>query len=90
MAILVDRASRRWRALAVFVSVSGSATFLSERARLQSYDTSRFSAQESGLSGSSRPTRSVSGPASSSRYCADLGAQHLRPRARRAGRARAA
>jgi O-antigen ligase len=36
-------------ALAVFVSVSGSATFLSERARLQSYDTSRFSAQESGL-----------------------------------------
>jgi O-antigen ligase len=35
--------------LAVFVSVSGSATFLSERARLQSYDTSRFSAQESGL-----------------------------------------
>jgi O-antigen ligase len=36
-------------ALAFFVSVSGSATFLSERARLQSYDTSRFSAQESGL-----------------------------------------
>jgi hypothetical protein len=36
-------------ALAVFVSVSGSATFLSDRARLQSYDTSRFSAQESGL-----------------------------------------
>jgi O-antigen ligase len=36
-------------ALAVFVSVSGSATFLSERARLQSYDTSRFSAQETGL-----------------------------------------
>jgi O-antigen ligase len=36
-------------ALAVFVSVSGSATFLSDRARLQSYDTSRFSAQETGL-----------------------------------------
>jgi O-antigen ligase len=36
-------------ALAVFVSVSGSATFLSERARLQTYDTSRFSAQETGL-----------------------------------------
>lgn len=36
-------------ALAVFVSLSGSANFLSERARLQSYDTSRFSAQESGL-----------------------------------------
>jgi O-antigen ligase len=35
--------------LAVFVSVSGSATFLSERARLQSYDTSRFNAQESGI-----------------------------------------
>ena len=36
-------------ALAVFVSLSGSATFLGERARLQSYDTSRFSAQESGI-----------------------------------------
>jgi O-antigen ligase len=36
-------------ALAVFVSVSGSANFLSERARLQSYDTSRFNAQETGL-----------------------------------------
>jgi O-antigen ligase len=36
-------------ALAVFVSVTGSANFLSERARLQSYDTSRFNAQETGL-----------------------------------------
>jgi O-antigen ligase len=36
-------------ALAIFVSVSGSANFLSERARLQSYDTSRFNAQETGL-----------------------------------------
>jgi O-antigen ligase len=36
-------------ALALFVSVTGSANFLSERARLQSYDTSRFNAQESGL-----------------------------------------
>jgi O-antigen ligase len=35
--------------LAVFVSVTGSANFLSERARLQSYDTSRFNAQETGL-----------------------------------------
>lgn len=36
-------------ALALFVSVTGSATFLSERARLQGYDTSRFNAQETGL-----------------------------------------
>jgi O-antigen ligase len=36
-------------ALALFVSVSGSAGFLGERARLQSYDTSRFSAQENGV-----------------------------------------
>jgi O-antigen ligase len=36
-------------ALALFVSVTGSANFLSERARLQSYDTSRFNAQETGL-----------------------------------------
>jgi O-antigen ligase len=35
--------------LAIFVSVSGSANFLSERARLQSYDTSRFNAQEMGI-----------------------------------------
>lgn len=48
MAILVTLLAAL-AALAVFVSVSGSATFLSERARLQSYDTSRFSAQETGL-----------------------------------------
>lgn len=48
MAILVTMIAAL-AALAVFVSVSGSATFLSDRARLQSYDTSRFSAQETGL-----------------------------------------
>lgn len=48
MAILVTLIAAL-AALAVFVSVSGSANFLSDRARLQSYDTSRFSAQESGL-----------------------------------------
>jgi hypothetical protein len=36
-------------ALALFVSLSGSESFLTQRARLQAYDTSRFSAQESGL-----------------------------------------
>jgi O-antigen ligase/polysaccharide polymerase Wzy-like membrane protein len=48
MAILVTMMAAL-AALAIFVSVSGSATFLSDRARLQSYDTSRFSAQETGL-----------------------------------------
>jgi hypothetical protein len=52
------RQRRRWRSLVAgrradragaFVSVTGSATFLSERARLQGYDTSRFNAQETGL-----------------------------------------
>jgi O-antigen ligase len=36
-------------ALALFVSITGSTNFLSERARLQSYDSSRFNAQETGL-----------------------------------------
>jgi O-antigen ligase len=48
MAILVTLLASL-AALALFVSLSGSANFLGERARLQSYDTSRFSAQESGL-----------------------------------------
>ncbi len=48
MAILVTLIAAL-AALALFVSVSGSASFLSDRARLQSYDTSRFSAQETGL-----------------------------------------
>jgi O-antigen ligase len=48
MAILVTLLASL-AALAVFVSVTGSTNFLSERARLQSYDTSRFNAQETGL-----------------------------------------
>ena len=48
MAILVTLLAAL-AALAIFVSLSGSATFLSDRARVQTYDTSRFGAQESGL-----------------------------------------
>ena len=71
------------------LAVTSSFTFLSERARLQTYDTQRFGAQHSGIELAVEvPAGNRAGPVREG--LADLRAQHLRPRALRGRRARVA
>ena len=70
--------------MATVVVATGSADFLAERARPQTYDTERFSGQRAGL----RPAAEYpfgAGPGQFESIAAHLGPQHLRARARGGG-----